>query len=558
MTKEKNIKPKKGLRIDLIPYILVLMFSILIIYFTKMDFLKNADNLFTDRLFQKRHDRFKKIKTNELMDLLDISKKIVFIDISEETLDTEGFNSWPIRRYWYAKLLDKIRPLGPKVVAFDIFFPEPSSFSNDDKAFAKSASKTKNFIIGVKMDQEEKAEGIGQEEDVVKKIFKLELPYPDMWKALKENYNSCAIVSVPMDRDGIVRMVPMYVKDSEGKVFFNLDARIIAYFYNTGKIKFSPDEMIIGNKKIPLENGCIRVNYYYNYEHKAEFVTTVGIEEVLSAQDDDVRELVKDNIILVGVSAMAGSDLKRTPIDKKNTMPGTYIHQMILRSILEDKYIKPVPSKIYFSLMIILGFITVFICNILNPQTIKVNANLAKNKFMSYLSFIYNPVSVLVICILLFIMNMFLSTYLFINKNLLLPVLPSLLVVLGSYTIASLYNHRKAHIAKKKLSEMFREFAPLPENILDEIIHTTQKAQVGGKLTNVTILFSDIRGYPDFAEKLDPVTVMNTLNEYHNIMGDVFDKNGGIIFDYQGDAQMVVFGLVHISQIMRFQHAVRY
>jgi adenylate cyclase len=67
----------------------------------------------------------------------------------------------------------------------------------------------------------------------------------------------------------------------------------------------------------------------------------------------------------------------------------------------------------------------------------------------------------------------------------------------------------------------------------------------------VSILFSDIRGYTNLSEKLSPKEVMDLLNEYHGEMVKIFHKYDGRVFDYQGDAQMVVFG----APIEREDHA---
>jgi len=88
--------------------------------------------------------------------------------------------------------------------------------------------------------------------------------------------------------------------------------------------------------------------------------------------------------------------------------------------------------------------------------------------------------------------------------------------------------------------QLFRQFV-VPE-VADKMITSEEYGKLGGKEKEVTILFTDIRGYTSLSENMSPSEVMEMLNEYHQEMVKVFEKNKGRVFDYMGDAQMVVFG----------------
>ncbi len=141
----------------------------------------------------------------------------------------------------------------------------------------------------------------------------------------------------------------------------------------------------------------------------------------------------------------------------------------------------------------------------------------------------------------------FSAFHLFSKAGLVVPLSAPLFNLFLCFVGINIYHYQSEQHAKKRLSNLLREFAPMPLDFVEEAIASKTGAKVGGKKTELSILFSDIRGYTDLSERLDPVAVMDTLNEYHGAMGDIFSRNGGVIFDYQGDAQMVVFGLVEPS-----------
>lgn len=57
-----------------------------------------------------------------------------------------------------------------------------------------------------------------------------------------------------------------------------------------------------------------------------------------------------------------------------------------------------------------------------------------------------------------------------------------------------------------------------------------------------TILVTDIRGYTTLSEDRDPVEILRLLNTYHKLTAECYQKLGGHLLTYQGDAQIIVFG----------------
>ncbi|HAN31010.1 MAG TPA: hypothetical protein DCQ06_05380 [Myxococcales bacterium] len=70
----------------------------------------------------------------------------------------------------------------------------------------------------------------------------------------------------------------------------------------------------------------------------------------------------------------------------------------------------------------------------------------------------------------------------------------------------------------------------------------SNQVKLGGDSLQVTVLFSDIRGFTSMSEKMDAQQVVSRLNEYFTRMVDVVMEHGGVVDKYIGDALMVIFG----------------
>jgi len=90
------------------------------------------------------------------------------------------------------------------------------------------------------------------------------------------------------------------------------------------------------------------------------------------------------------------------------------------------------------------------------------------------------------------------------------------------------------------LAESFSKF--VPRDLVDELVAEGQLVRLRGEEREVSILFSDIRGYSTIIETLPPIRVLKVLNLYFNSMEKVIDRHGGTILEFVGDAILAVFG----------------
>jgi len=67
-------------------------------------------------------------------------------------------------------------------------------------------------------------------------------------------------------------------------------------------------------------------------------------------------------------------------------------------------------------------------------------------------------------------------------------------------------------------------------------------AALGGELREVTVMFTDLRGFTSLSERLEPVDLLDLLNEYFTVITHEIEAHGGVVDKYIGDSVMAVFG----------------
>ena len=91
-----------------------------------------------------------------------------------------------------------------------------------------------------------------------------------------------------------------------------------------------------------------------------------------------------------------------------------------------------------------------------------------------------------------------------------------------------------------KVKKTFKRY--VSKQVVDELLGDDGKLNLGGEQREVTILFTDIRGFTSMSEKMKPERVVTTLNEYFSDMIDIVFKNNGTLDKIIGDELMVLYG----------------
>ncbi len=121
--------------------------------------------------------------------------------------------------------------------------------------------------------------------------------------------------------------------------------------------------------------------------------------------------------------------------------------------------------------------------------------------------------------------------------------LPTALIYLETFSIFALVLSVKYIIEeknKKQIKDAFSHY--LAPSVVDMVLKDQSKLTVGGERRDLTILFSDLRGFTTISEGMDPKTLSQFLNEYLTAMTDCVFENQGTLDKYIGDAVMAFWG----------------
>ena len=505
-----------------------------------------------------------------------VDDRIVIVDIDENSLEEVG--RWPWGRDKLAVIVENLfNHYQAKVVGFDIVFAEKDQSSglaiferlanNElrdnlefqqtlntirpslqlDKIFADSL-EGKNVVLGYYFKSEVPQDEKGKTGVLPKSV----MPFDDVWSErlpisnaegfggnldiLQSAARAGGFFDNPhVDQDGVFRRVPLiqahdnYLYSSlalaTAKVYLNL-SRIELIVETEGKKSdkdyFALEAVSLGKYRIPVDANAAVYVPFRGLEGSFPYVSA---HEVLSREVDP--EILKDKIVLVGTSAPGLLDLRSTPV--QNIYPGVEVHANIISGIL-DQNINHRPAWTIgyeFVVLILTAVIMSLLLPVLSPLVAAAGTI---------------GISLLVIG----------GTMIAWSNQLILPLASPLLLIFLIFVWHMTFGFFVESRGKRQLAHLFGHY--IPPELVDEMSDSPSEFSLDGENREMTVLFSDVRGFTTISEGMDPKQLTQLMNALLTPMTRVIHKHRGTIDKYMGDAIMSFWG-APISDSEHARHA---
>ncbi|MBK9523060.1 MAG: adenylate/guanylate cyclase domain-containing protein [Rhodocyclaceae bacterium] len=492
-----------------------------------------------------------------------VDDRLVILDIDEKSLSEQGH--WPWGRDKMALLMDRLFDhYGVRILGFDVVFAEKDDSSGlshleklankdlrDDPKFQSSfrelrpqldfdrrfaaAIKNRPIVLGYYFsgDLGGRNSGVLPKPTFDSGTFDGRYTQITNWATyganipqLQEAAADAGHFNPIVDFDGLARRAPMIVA-FEGKYYSSLSLAVVRNllgehtlvpeFSSQSKDGTSQLESLNlklargGVLSIPVDINAASLVPFRGYERSFPYIS---ITDVLNQRVP--KESLAGKLALIGTTAGGLKDLRATPVG--TTYAGVEMHANLIMGMIDGtiKYKPPYVLAIDVLLVLLSGVAMTFLLPRLSPMRA---------------SF----VGLFVLLLLLTINVLF-----WYSANFVVPMAASLILVVTLYALNMSWGYFVESRIKRQLTGLFGQYVP-PE-LVEQMSLDPENYSMAGRKAELTVLFSDVRGFTTISEGLEPDQLATLMNEYLGAMTVVVRKYRGTLDKYIGDAIMAFWG----------------
>ena len=468
------------------------------------------------------------------------ARPVRIVNIDEKSL--AKFGQWPWPRTRVADLVTNLTKLGAVVIAFDIMFAEPDRLNPaaaadtirdlDDETRAKlralpsnddvlaDAIRQSRIVLGetglpyvvAELNKDLPLTGLAMLGEDPQRFM---LDFPGLLRSTPVLETAAAgrgLLTIWTERDGIVRRVPV-IMQAQGVTMPSLSFEMLRVATGTDTIFIKSNSagiqsVAVKGLAVPTDgNGQLWVHFARN--DPSIYVSAVDVLE--GTVDPDV---IAGRLVLIGTSAAGLLDVKTTPVSP--VMPGVEIHAQVLEAALTGQLLsQPAWGPLAeFLAAMILGIAIIWFAPMFGPKSL-----IAVGAFFATLL-------------------VGTSWYYYSQQRLLIDLTYPLLSTTAIYLTLIFFSFAREQTQRRQIRSAFGQY--LSPALVEQLAQAPERLVLGGEEREMTIMFSDVRGFTTISEsyKHDPQGLTTLMNRFLTPLTNAILSRKGTIDKYMGDAIM--------------------
>jgi adenylate cyclase len=480
---------------------------------------------------------------------------IVLIEIDESSLRSLQPNAgrWPWPRVVHSMLVDYLARAPAKVIAYDVVFSDADtrrgfdlgesimSGAESDQALADSIKAAGNVILVADASYDTEVENLALPDTGypldVPGIYELRGVLPPIAR-LADVASGLGHNRFILDPDGPLRHTIPFVR-THHRVVPSLGVsaalrvagiRPQEVHLDGMRLHYRDRVMPLSQREVKAEDGVLRylwgpINFRGPAlldDLKRRTYPTYSFFDLLSSEQQILYKktptidpaIFRDKIVFVGTTAAGLYDVFETPFSN-GKMPGIQIHAAAADDILSNRFIREASHGVRVA-TVTAAAIAVGLVATMAPAWW---ATAATAVFIAFGGWV--------------------ATRLFGDGywlNLSQPVLASSFALFGGVAYQYFVEGRE----KRKMKKLFGQY--VSKDVYEQLVANPALARLGGQRREMTVLFSDIRGFTSVSERGQPEEIVGMLNEYFTRMVDLVFVHKGTLDKFVGDMVMALFG----------------